>query len=150
MINLRILWRVLLVFLEIWRIPIFCDAQGRLIEPPSRASMWRFGFRNPVDFKDDLQDCGGFQVQWRVHGGRCGVCGDPWDAPAPRPHEARGRYGRNGVIVRSYTQGQEVEVVSELTGDEDTGHMEYRLCPRASKREPESQTCFSEPLTLFV
>lgn len=39
-------------------------------------------------------------------------------------------------------------MVSELTGDEDTGHMEYRLCPRASKREPESPTCFSEPLTV--
>lgn len=59
-----------------------------------------------ASLRDDLQDCGGFQVQWRVHGGRCGVCGDPWDTPAPRPHEARGRYGRNGVIVRSYTQGQ--------------------------------------------
>ncbi|XP_042868305.1 uncharacterized protein LOC122250767 [Penaeus japonicus] len=141
-----IFWTALLVFLKFWTIPIFCEAQGRLIEPPSRASMWRFGFRNPVDYKDDLQNCGGFQVQWRVHGGRCGVCGDPWDLPSPRPHEARGRYGRNGVIVKFYTQGQPVKVVSELTGDEDTGHMEYRLCPRASTRDPETPSCFSEPL----
>lgn len=54
---------------------------------------------------DDRVDCGGFVRQWRKNHGRCGVCGDPWDVPEPRPHETRGRYGR-GIIVRNYTQAQ--------------------------------------------
>ena len=54
---------------------------------------------------DDRVDCGGFVRQWRKNQGRCGVCGDPWDLPEPRPHETRGRYAR-GIIVRNYTQAQ--------------------------------------------
>ena len=38
-------------------------------------------------------------LQWRLNKGRCGVCGDPWDAPGPRSQEGGGTYGR-GVIVR--------------------------------------------------
>ena len=32
-------------------LPPRCEAQGRLVDPPSRASMWRYDFSNPVDFK---------------------------------------------------------------------------------------------------
>ena len=38
-------------------------------------------------------------LQWRLNKGRCGVCGDPWDAPGPRSQEGGGTFGR-GVIVR--------------------------------------------------
>ena len=32
---------------------------GRLMDPPSRNAMWRFGFPNPVDMKDNELWCGG-------------------------------------------------------------------------------------------
>ena len=38
------------------------DAHGRLLEPPSRASMWRMGFQNPQDYNDNALFCGGAAV----------------------------------------------------------------------------------------
>lgn len=35
---------------------------GRLVNPPGRASMWRYGFDTPVDFNDNQLFCGGFNV----------------------------------------------------------------------------------------
>ncbi|XP_042220561.1 uncharacterized protein LOC121865272 [Homarus americanus] len=137
-------WTSFVVFFECLLLVVFCKGQGRLVDPPSRASMWRFGFKNPVEFGDDRVDCGGFMRQWRENQGRCGVCGDPWDLPRPRPHETRGMYGR-GTIVRNYTQGQVVEWVSELT-DGGSGWMEYRVCPRANVWRTEDPSCFNHTL----
>lgn len=36
---------------------------GRLLEPPSRASMWRLGYGTPVDYHDNQLFCGGFAVR---------------------------------------------------------------------------------------
>ena len=44
-------------------------------------------------------------VQFLKNEGKCGVCGDNWADPQPRPHEGGGRYGQ-GVIGRRYTTGQ--------------------------------------------
>lgn len=33
---------------------------GRLMEPPARNSMWRFGYPNPVDYNDNELFCGGY------------------------------------------------------------------------------------------
>lgn len=33
---------------------------GRLMDPPARNSMWRFGFPNPVNYNDNELFCGGF------------------------------------------------------------------------------------------
>ena len=48
---------------------IFCflykvSGHGRLISPPSRASMWRFGFENPIDYNDNEGFCGGYAVRF--------------------------------------------------------------------------------------
>lgn len=56
------------------------SAHGRLIEPPSRASMWRYGFDTPQDYNDHECYCGGFTRQWQRNKGKCGICGDPWDS----------------------------------------------------------------------
>jgi hypothetical protein len=37
-------------------------------------------------------------------GGKCGICGDPYDA-SPREHEAPGGKYANGIIVKKYTAG---------------------------------------------
>ena len=37
-------------------------AGSRLIEPPSRPSLWRYGFGTAVNFNDDEVMCGGYDV----------------------------------------------------------------------------------------
>ena len=44
------------------------------------------------------------QYQNELNGGKCGVCGDPWGKPDPQ-FEAGGKYA-NGIITRTYTEGQ--------------------------------------------
>ena len=41
------------------------EGHGRLLDPPSRASMWRFGYDNPKDYNDNQGFCGGriYQIQ---------------------------------------------------------------------------------------
>ena len=36
------------------------NAHGRLMDPPSRNAMWRFGFPNPVNYDDNEVFCGGY------------------------------------------------------------------------------------------
>ncbi|XP_014218802.1 uncharacterized protein LOC106647062 [Copidosoma floridanum] len=81
------------------------SGHGRLMDPPARNSMWRFGFPNPVNYNDNELFCGGYAVQWGQNEGKCGICGDPYHVPVPRPHEAGGIYGK-GTIVRHYQVGQ--------------------------------------------
>ena len=57
------------------------ESHGRLIEPPSRGSMWRYGFDTPRDYNDHECYCGGSGRQWDRNKGKCGICGDPWDSP---------------------------------------------------------------------
>ncbi|KOB74812.1 putative chitin binding domain protein [Operophtera brumata] len=73
------------------------EGHGRLMDPPARNSMWRFGFPNPNE-------------------GKCGVCGDAHHVSEPRPHEAGGMYGK-GIVTRHYSVGQEIEVEVELTAN---------------------------------
>ncbi|GFQ64705.1 chitin-binding type-4 domain-containing protein [Trichonephila clavata] len=100
--------RVLSVALEV--VITLCCVQSiwghaRLMEPPSRSSMWRHGYDTPKNYDDDGLYCGGMHTQWKINGGKCGVCGDPWHLEVPRPNENGGKYG-NGIIVRTYKPGQ--------------------------------------------
>lgn len=36
------------------------EAHGRLMDPPARNAMWRFGFPNPVNYNDNELFCGGY------------------------------------------------------------------------------------------
>lgn len=68
-------------FLQIVLCVIFPQVygHGRLIEPPSRASAWRYGFNTPHNYNDHELYCGGFTRQWVKNEGKCGICGDAWD-----------------------------------------------------------------------
>ncbi|XP_050428452.1 uncharacterized protein LOC126838232 [Adelges cooleyi] len=123
------------------------SGHGRLMEPPSRNSMWRFGFPNPVDYNDNELYCGGYAVQWSVNGGKCGVCGDAYNQPKPRLHEAGGEYGR-GIISRHYFSGQTIDVEIELTANHK-GRFEMYLCPNNNPRYEASQSCLDR-YPLFV
>ncbi len=54
------------------------DAHGRMIDPPGRGSMWRFGFNVPENYNDMSNYCGGIIRQWEQNNGKCGVCGVSW------------------------------------------------------------------------
>ena len=113
---------------------------ARLMEPPSRASMWRLGFDNPPDFNDHQGFCGGFRRQYGRAGGRCGICGDPADA-RPRQHEAPGGRFANGVITRQYRPGQDITVKIDVTANHK-GFFTFKICANNNTRQDPRQDCF--------
>lgn len=116
------------------------SGHGRLMNPPARNSMWRFGFPNPVNYNDNELFCGGHAVQWEQNQGRCGLCGDPWNLNEPRPHEAGGQFAK-GIISRHYTSGQEIDVEVDLTANH-WGRFEMYLCPNNNPKYEATQSCF--------
>lgn len=88
--------------------------------------------------------CGGFTRQFVQNDGKCGLCGDPWDAPSPRPNEAGGLYA-NGILVRNYTKGQVLTARVQLTAHHK-GHFEFRLCPVIEPDVEVTQECLDEHL----
>lgn len=120
------------------------DQHGRLIEPPSRASAWRYGFQTPPNYNDHELFCGGFTRQHQTNKGKCGECGDAWDLPTPRPHEYGGAYGQ-GVTVRKYNPGSVVTVRIELTASH-MGYFEFRLCDDINAK----QNCLDKNLLKIV
>ncbi|KAL5278403.1 hypothetical protein ACFFRR_003188 [Megaselia abdita] len=113
---------------------------GRLMDPPARNAMWRFGYPNPVNYNDNELFCGGFAVQWEQNSGKCGVCGDAYHLKSPRPHEAGGEFAK-GIISRYYASGQEIEVEIELTANH-YGRFEMFLCPNNNAKYEATQECF--------
>lgn len=59
-------------------------------------------------------------MQWNSFGGKCGVCGDKYDAPHPQDNENTGKYGQ-GKVVRTYSKGDTASIDILLT----TNHMGY-------------------------
>ena len=46
---------------------VLCDiveGHGRLLEPPSRSSMWRQGYSNLINYNDNELNCGGANVSY--------------------------------------------------------------------------------------
>jgi len=120
------------------------DAHGRFIEPPSRVSSWRFGGSSPHHHNDHGTNCGGYKRQWLKNGGRCGVCGDPWDLPQPRDGERGGTFGE-GEVVRTYTEGQWANVSAQITANHK-GFFEFRLCPQNRTDVAASESCMERHL----
>merc|ERR1712107_916727 len=89
----------------------YVRGHGRLMDPPSRASMWRVGFSNPADYNDNEGFCGGSNVQWNQNEGRCGICGDNW-ADKVREHETPNRYA-NGISQQNTVLTK--KLISQLT-----------------------------------
>ncbi|XP_026839378.1 uncharacterized protein LOC26526448 [Drosophila erecta] len=142
-----------MVFVTKWCIAFFfaasnftmlCNGHGRLIEPPSRASAWRFGFETPPDYNDHELYCGGLNRQWKTNGGKCGECGDAWDVPEPRPHEHGGHWGQ-GLIVRSYLPGSKITIRVELTASH-MGYFEFRICSNPNAK----QACLDKNVLLIL
>ena len=112
-------------------------SHGRLIEPPSRTSAWRFGFSTPTYYNDTETNCGGYDRHRNQNGGKCGICGDAWDERSPRKGEGGGRFG-TGVIVRQYRPGQTIKISVDITANH-LGYFQFRVCPHNNPRYPASQ-----------
>ncbi|CAG2226629.1 unnamed protein product [Mytilus edulis] len=110
---------------------------GRLISPPGRSTMWRYGYNTPKNYNDNQMSCGGFYKQWTLNGGQCGVCGDPWNEA--HDNEAGGKYA-TGTIVSQYKTGQNIQVKVQITATH-RGYFEFRLCPVNNPRQTATQAC---------
>ncbi|ESP04946.1 hypothetical protein LOTGIDRAFT_156189 [Lottia gigantea] len=115
------------------------SGHGRMIEPPSRASMFRFGYNNPPDYNDNELNCGGFAVQQEL-GGKCGICGNPFNGT--RHHEAGGRYA-NGIISGSYVSGQVIRVSIQITANH-RGYFVFKVCPNNDVNRMATHECLDE------
>jgi len=88
------------------------NCHGRLLVPPARSSAWREDpVRFPINYEDNEMFCGGFNAQWRLNNGKCGICGE--DYSAPKKYEKNGELYR-GTIVRSYTEAGLMDVTVEV------------------------------------
>ncbi|XP_032792012.2 uncharacterized protein LOC116928978 [Daphnia magna] len=124
------------------------DGHGRLRDPPSRSSAWRENFLTPPDYNDMEGFCGGFERQWLVNKGKCGICGDPYDERV-KPHEAPGGLFATGTIVRTYVQGQTIPVKIEITA-KHKGHYKFKLCPNNNVLKDPTQECFDRFPLSFI
>lgn len=118
---------------------------GRLMDPVNRSSAWRKGFKTEANYNDNELFCGGQAVQHQKNGGKCGICGDEWSLPQPRPNENGGRYGK-GVIVKQYNAGAVFTAEVELTANH-YGSFLFDLCKLNDSKELETEECF-QPLEL--
>jgi len=131
------LWPVTIILLQLC--VDLSHSHGRLRHPPGRSTMWRYDFDTPTNVNDHETNCGGFGRQWNKNKGFCGVCGDAYDMPQPRPNEMGGEYGL-GVIGATLASGQQLEVEVELTAYHQ-GYFQMRLCPHNRRDRPVAQTC---------
>lgn len=77
-----------------------------------------------------------------MNGGKCGLCGDSYSLPRPRPNELGGRYGQGGVIVKTYQRGAQIPVSVLITANH-MGYFYFNLCDLQSWGS-ESEECFAK------
>ena len=83
-----------------------------------------------------------FKVQYNLNHGRCGICGDAFSDPSPRPNEAGGKYGR-GIIARTYSQGDVITVTVRITANH-LGYFTFKLCPNDNVKKEVTQECLDK------
>nr|KAG5691650.1 hypothetical protein BaRGS_022925 [Batillaria attramentaria] len=114
---------------------------GYVLDPPQRSTMWRVGYDTPANYDDNQLFCGGFSRQWGANGGKCGICGDPYDAQE-KPNEAGGKYA-TGIIVKTYDQSQIIDVAVKITANH-MGYFLFKLCPNNDVTKEATQECLDQ------
>lgn len=82
-----------------------------------------------------------FKTQWKRNEGKCGICGDAYDAQV-KPHEAGGRYATR-FITETYTQGQQIDVMVELTAPH-RGKFFFKICKQTDESKEVTQECLDK------
>ncbi|WAR31601.1 hypothetical protein MAR_034143 [Mya arenaria] len=120
-----------------------CSAHGGMQEPPMRSLAWRYGFDIPINYDWNALYCGGF-FKFNQSGGKCGLCGDPYDGPFEND---RGGLYDTGIIVRHYPAGlRQIDVRFEFT-TYHKGYVTFHLCP--NNEMTLTQACFdAHPLQI--
>ncbi|XP_037091409.1 uncharacterized protein LOC119111709 [Pollicipes pollicipes] len=116
---------------------------GRLKDPPCRASMWRYGWDTPEDYTDNELFCGGRDHEIE-QGGKCGICGDPYDDPVPRKHEIGGPFYK-GYLVANYTAGSVVTVTVNITANHK-GFFQFKMCSVPGFQTEATQECLDRTI----
>ena len=65
---------------------------------------------------------------WSTTGGKCGICGDPYDKE--RKHETGGIFARN-ITTRTYTPGGVIDVMIQMVANHG-GLFHFQMCWRNS------------------
>ena len=117
---------VILQAFVVLNVIVLALGHGRLIDPASRNSAWRYGFKTPRHDTDNELNCGGFSVQWETNNGKCGVCGDPYHfKPGKALFTHPGEYA-TGTITKTYKEGQTIEVLVDVTSNHQ-GHFTFSV-----------------------
>ncbi|KAH3746829.1 hypothetical protein DPMN_181246 [Dreissena polymorpha] len=101
------------------------NCHGGMSEPPMRSLAWRYGYDAPVNYDWNALYCGGYNV-FKESGGKCGLCGDPYNGPFEND---RGGPFDTGVIVRHYPAGLGVIDVKFEISAFHKGYVTFKLCP---------------------
>ena len=80
-----------------------------------------------------------FQTQWNTNNGKCGFCGDAYNA-AVRAHEVGGKYA-NGIIGGTYRAGATIDIAVKL-GTNHLGYFEFNICDNNNPNVRPTQECF--------
>jgi uncharacterized protein (DUF608 family) len=83
-----------------------------------------------------------FQYQWTTNNGKCGICGDPYDAE--RENEAGGKYA-TGLISAHYKTGQTIDIAVQITANH-LGWFEFRLCDNNNPKKAATPECLDKYL----
>ncbi|KAF5292926.1 hypothetical protein FQA39_LY13806 [Lamprigera yunnana] len=130
-----------LCFVGFWKETV---GHGMMIDPPNRSSRWRYDSNAPINYNDNALYCGGFGIQWGASKGWCGICGDSYSDPRPRPNELGGTYGQ-GVIVAEY-QANSIFNVTIMLVQNHKGTFTFSMCNYDASQQEEEE-CFQ---TLYL
>ncbi|XP_068729965.1 uncharacterized protein [Montipora capricornis] len=109
-------WKQTLRFFAAVNIIALVHGHGMMLDPASRNSAWRFFPGRPAQYTDNELNCGGFSVQWDTNNGKCGVCGDAYNAKEPR-YVFPGKYAKDGFITKMYKKGETIKVLIKITSN---------------------------------
>ncbi|KAI3379232.1 hypothetical protein SNEBB_006050 [Seison nebaliae] len=119
---------------------------GRLVNPPPRNSLWRYGYETAANYDDMQLYCGGFARQWEKNKGRCGLCGDAFDDK--RDHEYGGKFA-SGIIGKTYRENSIIKIEVMITANHG-GYFLFNICPLTGDMKEATKSCLKKhPLYLY-
>lgn len=121
---------------------------GFLVEPPGRSSYHLYSSDKSIDqslvtrnYQHNELFCGGFATQV-TNGYKCGVCGDNYQDERPRNNELGGKFGKTGLVPRTYQQGDLIDLKVKLTAHHK-GYFAFKICPILDGQITEDEACFN-------